>query len=76
MEEDEKEYLTKGKYKDLKYELDFLTTTKRKEIAEQLEFAKSLGDLSENAEYHEVREQQGLVEDRIRKIEYILKINL
>ena len=73
MEEDEKEYLTKGKYKDLKYELDFLTTTKRKEIAEQLEFAKSLGDLSENAEYHEVREQQGLVEDRIRKIEYILK---
>jgi transcription elongation factor GreA len=68
-----KEYLTKQKYDELKNELDFLSTTRRKEIADQLEFAKSLGDLSENAEYHEAREQQALIEDRIGKIEYILK---
>ena len=73
MGNEEKEYLTKEKFKELKNELDFLSTTRRKEIAEQLEFAKSLGDLAENAEYHEAREQQALVEDRIRKIEHVLK---
>lgn len=73
MSEENKEYLTKEKFGELQEELRFLTTTKRKEIAEQLDFAKSLGDLSENAEYHEARDQQGLVEDRIRKIENILK---
>jgi transcription elongation factor GreA len=69
----DKEYLTKEKFEELKKELDFLSTTKRKEIADQLEFAKSLGDISENAEYHEAREQQAITEDRIRKIEYVLK---
>lgn len=69
----EKEYLTKEKHEELKEELLYLMKTKRKEIAEQLEYAKSLGDLSENAEYHEARENQGIVEDRIKKIESILK---
>lgn len=65
--------MTKEKYEKLKEELDYLKKTKRKEVAEQLEYAKSLGDLSENAEYHEAREAQGLVEDRIQKLETILK---
>jgi len=73
MENENKEYLTKEKYDELEKELAFLTTTKRKEIADQLEFAKSLGDISENAEYHEAREQQALTEDRINKIENVLK---
>jgi transcription elongation factor GreA len=73
MDNNGKEYLTKEKYKELTQELDFLVTTKRRGIAEQLEAAKALGDLSENAEYHEAREQQALIEDRIRKIEYVLK---
>ena len=51
----EKEYLTKEKLDELTRELDFLKTGRRKEIAEKLEFAKSLGDLSENAEYQEAR---------------------
>lgn len=68
-----KEYLTKEKYEKLKEELDYLKKTKRKEVAEQLEYAKSLGDLSENAEYHEAREAQALVEDRIQRLEAILK---
>ncbi len=70
---DEKEYLTEEKKKTLEKELEYLTKTKRKEIAEQLEYAKSLGDLSENAEYHEAREMQGVTEDRIKKLETILK---
>lgn len=70
---EEKEYITEEKKKVLLEELDQLKRVKRKEIAEQLEYAKSLGDLSENAEYHEARDLQGLVEDRINKIENILK---
>ena len=45
----------------------------RKEVADNLEFAKSLGDLSENAEYHQAREDQAGVGGRIAKLEMILK---
>ena len=69
----EKEYLTKEKHQELVAELEHLMKDKRKEIATNLEFAKALGDLSENAEYHEAREEQAAVEERILKIEYILK---
>ena len=66
------EYLTQEKYDELTRELKELKTLKRKEVAEHLEYAKSLGDLSENAEYHEARENQANVEDRISKLEAIL----
>jgi transcription elongation factor GreA len=69
----EHEYLTKEKYEALQKELEHLKTTKRKEIAEALEYAKSLGDLSENQEYHEARDSQAVVEDRINRLEMILK---
>lgn len=68
----EKEYLTKEKLDELTLELDFLKTGRRKEIAEKLEFAKSLGDLSENAEYQEAREDQAATEERILKLQNIL----
>lgn len=74
METNETKYLSKEKYDELKKELETLTTEKRKEIAEQLEYAKSLGDLSENAEYHEAREAQAKLEARIMEIESILKV--
>ncbi len=67
------EYLTKEKHEELQKELQFLKTQKRKEVAEALEYAKSLGDLSENAEYHEARDSQASLEDRIQRIEQILK---
>ncbi len=71
---DEKaEYLTKEKFDELSKELEELRSKKRKEVAESLEYAKSLGDLSENAEYHEAREMQANVEDRIAKLENMLK---
>ena len=71
---DEKtEYLTKEKFDELSKELQELKTVKRKQVAESLEYAKSLGDLSENAEYHEARETQANIEDRITKLETMLK---
>jgi transcription elongation factor GreA len=69
---EEKQYLTKQKFGELEKELDFLKTTRRKEVAEKLEFAKSLGDLSENAEYQEARQDQAETEDRIITLESIL----
>ena len=67
------EYLTQEKFNELKSELDYLKTTRRKEVAESLEYARSLGDLSENAEYQEARDLQASTEERIRKIESILQ---
>ncbi len=69
----EKQYLSKEKYKELGEELNFLKTKKRKDLADTLEHAKSLGDLSENAEYQEAREEQGNTEKRILDLEEILK---
>jgi len=70
---DHKEYLTKEKLKELEAELHALKTVRRKEVAESLEAAKSLGDLSENAEYQEARELQATIEERIMKLEGIVK---
>ena len=69
----EKEYLSQEKFDELQKELAHLKSVRRKEIAEQLEFAKGLGDLSENAEYHEARQNQAETEDRILKLEVLLK---
>jgi transcription elongation factor GreA len=67
------ELISKEKFEELTHELDDLKTRRRKEIAEQLEYARSLGDLSENAEYQEAREMQAAVEERIQKLENTLK---
>lgn len=69
----QKEYLSQDKYDALKDELYRLKTKERKEVAERLEYAKSLGDLSENAEYQEARDQQADIEDRIVQVEEMLK---
>lgn len=67
------EFLTAHKKAELENELENLKTVVRAEILERLAFAKSLGDLSENAEYHSSKEAQGKNEARITQIEYILK---
>ena len=67
------EYLTIEKKLALENELNELKTVRRKEIADALEYAKSLGDLSENAEYHQAREDQANCEDRISHLENIIK---
>src|SRR3989338_8373376 len=67
------ELISQEKFEELTKELDMLRTARRREVAEQLEYARSLGDLSENAEYQEAREMQASVEERIQKLEGILK---
>jgi transcription elongation factor GreA len=69
----EKEYLTQEKFDEFKKELENLKNVRRKEVAESLEYAKALGDLSENAEYHEARDMQATIEDRISKLDDLLK---
>jgi transcription elongation factor GreA len=69
----DQQLLTKEKYDELVEELNHLKTVRRTEIAESLEYARSLGDLSENAEYQEARELQAATEERIRKLEELLK---
>lgn len=67
------ELISQEKFEELRLELEELRTTKRREVAEQLEYARSLGDLSENAEYQQAREMQASVEERIQKLENVLK---
>lgn len=67
------DYITAEKRQELEQELKDLRGPKRKEILVSLEYSKSLGDLSENAEYHQAREDQGKLEERIAKIEQILQ---
>ena len=57
----------------LEKELEELKTVKRKEIAEKIKVALSFGDLSENSEYDEAREEQGKIESRIVELEEMLK---
>src|SRR5574343_1879376 len=68
-----KEYITQAKKDSLEAELQELQTVERKRVLDLLEYAKALGDLSENSEYHEARDMQGVVEDRIQKLESVLK---
>ncbi|HEY4509036.1 MAG TPA: transcription elongation factor GreA [Candidatus Paceibacterota bacterium] len=70
---DEHEYLTKEKFEEFTKELAELKSVRRKEVAKSLEYAKSLGDLKENAEYHEARDIQANLEERIAKLEELLK---
>mgnify|MGYP000858283434 CR=1 FL=1 len=57
----------------LEQELETLKTVKRREIAEKIKAALSFGDLSENSEYDEAKNEQGLIEARIAEIERTLK---
>jgi transcription elongation factor GreA len=66
-------FLTPEKFSELKKELEHLKTVRRKEVAESLEYARSLGDLSENAEYQEARDMQAAIEERISYLEKTIK---
>ena len=54
-------------------ELEMLKTVKRKEVAEKIKIARGYGDLSENSEYDEAKNEQGMVEGRIALLENMLK---
>ncbi len=57
----------------LEQELDYLKTVKRKEVAEKIKVARGYGDLSENSEYDEAKNEQGIIESRIVELEAMLK---
>jgi transcription elongation factor GreA len=65
--------LTLDAYLRLKTELDELTTTGREHIAERIKVAREHGDIRENAEYDAAKNEQGLMESRIRKIQEMLR---
>jgi len=65
-------YLTAEGAARLKIELEELTGPKRTELAARLRSAIQMGDLSENADYHKAKEDQGFLEGRIQELEYIL----
>ena len=69
----DKQYLTKERLEELKEELADLKTRRRIEVGERLKRAKELGDLSENSEYFEAREEQAQVETRIGELEDMVK---
>lgn len=74
MKKDTKEvYLTSEGFLKLEEELEDLKKVKRPEIISAIKEARALGDLSENAEYHSARENQGKLEARIKEIEYTLE---
>jgi transcription elongation factor GreA len=61
-----------GKAK-LEADLEYLVTVRRKEVAEKLKEARSFGDLSENAEYDEAKNEQAILEARIAELESIIE---
>lgn len=65
--------LTPEGLKKLEDELEYLKVTGRKEIAEKIKIARGFGDLSENAEYDAAKEAQASMEERISKLEEMLK---
>ena len=65
--------LTKEGLRKLEEELEYLHNVKRKEIAEKIKVARSYGDLSENSEYDDAKNEQAIMEARITTIEAILK---
>ena len=65
--------LTQEGFDKLEEELELLKTTRRKEVAERLKVAISFGDLSENAEYDEAKKEQDALEERIIKLENMVR---
>lgn len=64
--------LTKERLEELEKELVYLKTVREREVAEQIKEARSFGDLSENSEYDEAKNEQGKLFSRIAEIENIL----
>jgi transcription elongation factor GreA len=66
-------YLTADGESKLKAELEALKGPRREELAQRLRSAIQMGDLSENADYHKAKEDQGFLEGRIQEIEAVLR---
>ena len=72
-EKEKKTVLTQEGYKKLEAELEYYTSVRRNEIADQIAFARGFGDLSENAEYDEAKNEQSRIEAKIVEMENTLR---
>src|SRR4051812_3428684 len=61
--------LTKEGFEKLKQEIDLLSTTKRQEVAERIRVAREFGDIAENAEYDDAKNEQAMLEHKIAQLE-------
>ena len=73
MEEKKEIILTQEGYQKLEDELEILKTVRRREVADRIKVAISFGDISENAEYDEAKNEQAQVEERIIKLESMIR---
>ena len=70
----EKEYkMSQARKDELEQELNYLKTTRSDEVAEQIKIARGFGDLSENSEYDEAKNEQGKLYSRIAELEEIVQ---
>lgn len=69
----EKKQMSREGYEKLEKELDYLITVRRAEVAQKLKEARSFGDLSENAEYDEAKNEQGILEATIAEMQITLE---
>ena len=65
--------LTPEGYEKLKREIELLSTERRREVAERIKAAREFGDIAENAEYTEAKNEQSLVEGRIQTLEAMVR---
>jgi len=65
--------LTEEGYEKLEKELDYLVNEKRREVAKRIKVAREFGDISENSEYDDAKNEQAFVEGRIQEIENMLR---
>ena len=68
----EKIKMSQAQYDKIKADLDYMETVRTREVAEQLKEARGFGDLSENSEYDEAKNEQAIIEARISKLEFQL----
>lgn len=70
---DKPAYISKEGFEKMTVELEYLKTAKRREVADRIEKAKDLGDLKENADYHDAKDELGRVESRIYELSDAIK---
>ena len=68
-----KSYLTEEGLKKIEVELEELKTIKRPDVVKRIDIAREFGDLSENAAYHDAKDEQGYIEGRILELEHLIK---
>lgn len=73
MADNKQTYITLEGFNRLNDELEYLKNVKRKEVAERIATAKDLGDLSENAEYSDAKDEQSFTENRVAELENIIR---